>query len=103
MKIESVEILGKKLQLQLGLKTSELQEVNRKINKRLKSLMVEYPNLDKIDILSFYIVELHEEMYNIKTKLAKEEKRFVKISGKLLSIENRIKKEIEKLDIETFE
>ena len=98
MKIQSIDIFGKKYQVQLGLKNSELTEINTDINTRLKTLMVEYSNLDKIDILIFYIIELHEKLYFMKRQLAKQEEKLRKISEKLVSVEKKIKNEIENLD-----
>lgn len=97
MRVQSVDILGKKYHLQLDLKSSELEKISKDINKRLKLLLLEYTDFDKIDIMVFYLVELHEKMYYMDKQLQKEKERLDRISKKILSIENKIKNEIENL------
>ncbi len=84
--------------MQLSFKNHELEEINRDINRRLQMLMLEYPNLDKVDILAFHVIELNEKIYSMKKQIASEEERLVKIAKRLISIEEKIKIEIEKLD-----
>jgi len=98
VKTQIVDILGKKYQMQLSFKNHELEEINRDINRRLQMLMLEYPNLDKVDILAFHVIELNEKIYSMKKQIASEEERLVKIAKRLISIEEKIKIEIEKLD-----
>ena len=66
MKIQGIDIFGKKYQVQLGLKNSELTEINTDINTRLKTLMVENSNLVKIDKLIFYIICVCIKYYKIQ-------------------------------------
>lgn len=99
MKIQSIDILGKKYRIQSDFKNEEIDGIRRDINSRLKMLIMEYPNLDRIDILILYIIELQEKINLMEKKRNKENEKLAKISQKLYSIEKKIKNEIEKIDI----
>lgn len=102
MKIQSVDVLGKKYQIQSDFKSDEIEEIIRDINRRLKALAMDYPNLDKIDVLILYVIELNEKIYLMEKDEKRESERFAKISRKLSSIEEKIKNELEKLDRQMF-
>jgi len=88
--MEKLEILGKKYQIQSGLPPEEVLRIHREIVKRLKILSLEYPNLDKIDILVLYVIELNEKIIDMEKTLKKETKKIEDIRTKIFHLEEKI-------------
>ena len=96
--MEILDILGKKYQVQSGLTTDEISRINREIVKRLKTLALEYPSLDRMDALVLYVVELNEKILDMEKAAKKERDRMEKVRSKIFALEEKIKEEIKKLD-----
>jgi cell division protein ZapA (FtsZ GTPase activity inhibitor) len=89
--MEKLEILGKKYQIQSGLSPEEVLRMHREIVKRLKTISLEYPSLDKIDILVLYVIELNEKIIDMEKVLKKEVKKIEDIRTKIFHLEEKIK------------
>ncbi|MGI6595174.1 MAG: cell division protein ZapA [Elusimicrobia bacterium] len=94
--MEKLEILGKRYQIQSGLSLTDVGRMHKDIERRLKFFSSEYPNLDKIDILVLYVIELNEKIIDMENKLKKETDRLSKIRIKILSLEEKVKGKIKK-------
>lgn len=89
--MEKLEILGKKYPIQSGLSPEEILRMHREIVKRLKAISLEYPNLDKIDILVLYVIELNEKIIDMEKVLKKEAKKIEDIRTKIFHLEEKLK------------
>jgi len=94
--VEKLEILGKKYQIQSGLSSEEVIRMHREIVKRLKTLSLEYPSLDRIDILVLYVIELNEKIIDMEKTLKKEVKKLEEIRTKIFHLEEKIKEKNKK-------
>ncbi len=98
MKTQIIDILGKKYQVQAGFRSNEVEEMGREINNRLRMISLEYPALDRLDVLTLYAIEMNERILVLKQKLQREGERNQKVLKRLDSLEDKIKKEIKNLD-----
>ncbi|MCM8777708.1 MAG: cell division protein ZapA [Candidatus Omnitrophica bacterium] len=94
--MEKLEIFGKKYQIQSGLSSEEVIRMYREIVKRLKTLSLEYPRLDKVDILVLYVIELNEKIIEMEKVLKKEVKKIEEIRTKIFRLEGKIKEKSKK-------
>jgi len=98
VEVEILDIFGKKYQIQSGLTSEEIERINRDIIRRMKTLAMEYPALDRIDTLILYIIELNEKIVGMEKKTKKEKENLERIRSKIDFLETKIKEEIKNLD-----
>jgi hypothetical protein len=96
--VEILDIFGKKYHVQSKLTPDEAGRINREIVKRLKTLALEYPALDRMDALVLYAVELNEKILDMEKAEKKDRDRMEKVRSKIFALEEKIKEEIKKFD-----
>ena len=97
MKFQTFSIFGKKYRIQSNLSEDQIKKIIEEIDKRITSLQKEYPSSDKIDLLFFYVLELHELLLKMEKEQEKLKTQIKKAKLRIENLENEIKKEIENL------
>ncbi len=95
--MQTLDIFGKKYQIQTGLSSEDVERMNLEIVGRIKTLAAEYPALDRIDILILYIVELNEKIDSLGKRLKKEGEKFDEVKNKILFLEKKLVEELNNL------
>jgi cell division protein ZapA (FtsZ GTPase activity inhibitor) len=95
VKVQNLNILGKKYRIQTNFNEKEAAQINEEINSRLKLLESENPTLDRIDLFLLYIIEMHEKIFELDRKFARENEKIKKAERKLIKLEEDIKKQLE--------
>lgn len=96
--MQTFDIFGKKYQIQSGLNSGETEKINGDVVKRLKILAIEYPSLDRMDILILYVIELKEKIRDMEKSFKKESDKLEKTRDKVVSLEKKIVEELKNLD-----
>ncbi|MCD6408382.1 cell division protein ZapA [bacterium] len=97
MKFQTFSIFGKKYKIQSNLSEDQIKKIIEEIDKRITSLQREYPSSDKIDLLFFYVLELHELLIKMEKEQEKLRIQIKRAKSRIENLENEIKKEIENL------
>ena len=97
MKFQTFSIFGKKYRIQSNLSEDQIRKIIEEIDKRITSLQKEYPSSDKIDLLFFYVLELHEVLMKMEKEQEKLKTQIKKAKSRIEHLESEIKKEIENL------
>jgi len=97
VKFQTFSIFGKKYKIQSNLSEDQIKKIIEEIDKRITSLQREYPSSDKIDLLFFYVLELHELLIKMEKEQEKLRIQIKRAKSRIENLENEIKKEIENL------
>jgi flagellar motility protein MotE (MotC chaperone) len=92
--MQTFDILGKKYQIQSPLSSEEIEKINGEIVKQLKMITMDYPSLDRMDILVLYIIELKEKINDMEKRIKKEMERKERVKDKILSLEKEVSEEL---------
>ncbi|MBN1445931.1 MAG: cell division protein ZapA [Candidatus Omnitrophica bacterium] len=95
--MEILDIFGKKYRVQSGLNSDEISRINREIVKRLRTLALEYPSLDRMDALVLYIVELNEKITDMEKKVSREKDKLERVKKRIIALEGKIREVIKKV------
>lgn len=90
-------IFGRKHKIITSLDHPKEKKLQEEIKNELDLLAARYPDADKIDILSFYVIELWERIIDLENSVSKTAEKQKNIKSRLEKTRDFVEKEIDRL------
>jgi len=94
MSVFTVNLLGRKYQIETSLSLEEIEKIEKKIEEDISQLEVKFPDLDRIDIFILYLIELWEKFFTMEKQSFQKKDSYEIVKKRIKKIIDLIEKEI---------